>query len=185
MPGGSGFDRVRWASTWEFAVTPEQADLYFSIALKSLRDRRLAMADCRVLSFLMSQPDWPTRWPSRAYIAKSINLSAFSVGRGLRKLQSFGYIKRPYAIGDFVYFMRAGDFVKIGKSTGNPASRLSSLKTGCPFPIEVIATIPGGLSEERGLHKKFSHIRAHGEWFHATEELLTYAADIASTEVSP
>ena len=44
----------------------------------------------------------------------------------------------------------------------------------CPFPIEVIATIPGGYAKERELHNRFSRIRAHGEWFHATDELCAY-----------
>ena len=78
------------------------------------------------------------------------------------------------AIGEIVYFLRAGDFVKIGKATGSPETRVSQLKTGCPFPIEVMATIPGGLDKERSLHKRFSHLRSHGEWFHAHPILLSY-----------
>lgn len=83
--------------------------------------------------------------------------------------------------GEIVYFLRAGEFVKIGKSTGTPDSRVNQLRTGCPFPIEVMATIPGGLDLERSLHRRFAHCRAHGEWFHATPGLLAYVAEMRGT----
>lgn len=79
---------------------------------------------------------------------------------------------------EIVYFLRAGDFVKIGKATGSPDNRVSQLKTGCPFPIEVMATMPGGLDVESQLHKRFAGIRAHGEWFHATHELIAYVESL-------
>lgn len=80
--------------------------------------------------------------------------------------------------GEIVYFLRAGDFIKIGKTTGTPDHRVSQLKTGCPFPIEVVATTPGGLDVERALHKRFAALRAHGEWFHAAPDLLAHVATI-------
>lgn len=82
--------------------------------------------------------------------------------------------------GEIVYFLRAGDFVKIGKATGAATSRVSQLKTGCPFPIEVVATIPGGYAKEGAIHRRFASIRAHGEWFHATPELLAYVAEVSA-----
>lgn len=82
--------------------------------------------------------------------------------------------------GDIVYFLRAGDFIKIGKATGTPDSRISQLKTGCPFPIEVAATMIGGYDVERSLHKRFAAIRAHGEWFHAASDLLEFISSIGA-----
>ena len=66
---------------------------------------------------------------------------------------------------EYVYFLGAGPFVKIGKATGHPAARIADLRTGCPFPITLIASITGGLKEEFALHKRFAEYRAHGEWF--------------------
>lgn len=86
--------------------------------------------------------------------------------------------------GEIVYFLRAGDFVKIGKTTGSPSSRISQLQTGCPFPIEVIATIPGVLKNERALHVRFAHLRAHGEWFHADKSLLSFISDVSAKALS-
>lgn len=90
----------------------------------------------------------------------------------------------PISKGEIVYFLRAGDFVKIGKATGSPTNRLSQLRTGCPFPIEVVATIDGGYAKERELHERFRHIRAHGEWFHATADLCAYIESLSKEVVA-
>lgn len=82
---------------------------------------------------------------------------------------------------EVVYFLRAGDFIKIGKATGSPRSRVATLQTGCPYKISVISYMYGGLIEEQALHKRFSAIRAHGEWFRAEKELIEF---IESLEVT-
>jgi hypothetical protein len=82
---------------------------------------------------------------------------------------------------DIVYFLRAGDFIKIGKATGNPMSRIATLKTGCPFKIDVMAYMPGGIAEERELHKKFSNLKSHGEWFHADPALIEHIESIGAS----
>lgn len=66
---------------------------------------------------------------------------------------------------DFVYFLLAGPFVKIGKTSGRPDSRIKELQTGCPFPIQLVGHVRGGMSKERELHRSFADYRAHGEWF--------------------
>ncbi len=75
---------------------------------------------------------------------------------------------------DIVYFLQAGPFIKIGKTIGCATNRVAQLQTGCPFPIKIISTINGDRSVESGLHRRFSKCRAHGEWFHATPELMDY-----------
>lgn len=82
---------------------------------------------------------------------------------------------------DIVYFLRAGDFIKIGKATGNPMARIATLKTGCPFKIDVMAYMHGGISEERSLHKKFSNLKSHGEWFHADPTLIEHIKSIGTS----
>lgn len=81
---------------------------------------------------------------------------------------------RPSPVEEIVYFLRAGEFIKIGKTTGDPTSRVAQLQTGCPFPIEVLATMRGGRGREAKLHKKFAALRAHGEWFHASPVLMAF-----------
>lgn len=79
-----------------------------------------------------------------------------------------------------VYFITAGEFVKIGKSTGNPNSRLKELQTGCPYPMKIAAYVTGGFQLEHEYHRKFNHlsIRKGGEWFHHTADLKKFINSI-------
>ena len=73
-----------------------------------------------------------------------------------------------------VYFIRAGDFIKIGFTSKNVAARVRDFKTGCTLPTEILGTMPGGISDERQLHSRFAHLRSSGEWFHAKDELISF-----------
>ncbi|WDZ77915.1 GIY-YIG nuclease family protein [Ensifer adhaerens] len=77
----------------------------------------------------------------------------------------------------YVYFLWAGDAVKIGFSV-NPLRRLTSLETGVSAPIARIAVVPGTLADERRLHNRFHRQRSHGEWFRATKELNRIVMDM-------
>lgn len=74
---------------------------------------------------------------------------------------------------EVVYFLKAGQFVKIGY-TNNLTKRLDQLKTGCPYPLVVAATIPGDYETEHKLHRQFAHLRHNGEWFLCTGALAEY-----------
>ena len=82
-----------------------------------------------------------------------------------------------------VYFIYAmlPNVVKIGISNCIEG-RIDALQCLSPVPLEIIGAIPkGGSKLERKLHKRFKHLRSHGEWFHYTEELKAY---IEKLEVS-
>jgi hypothetical protein len=91
-----------------------------------------------------------------------------------------------------IYFVQTSDnqYLKIGKAD-DVAKRLSGLQTGQPQKLKLLATMPGGHEEERAIHQRFSHLRTHGEWFHSTPEVVTFAvkstallnADIASKQI--
>jgi len=72
-----------------------------------------------------------------------------------------------------VYFIQSenGGPIKIGIST-NVQGRLASLQTGYPYPLKVLATIPGGEREEKGLHETFAEHRLSGEWFEPVDKLI-------------
>ena len=76
-----------------------------------------------------------------------------------------------------IYFLHAAsvNLVKIGFSF-NPEDRANTLRLLSPVSLEIIGILYGDRDEEIRLHKRFSHLRAHGEWFHATEELKCFAA---------
>lgn len=65
--------------------------------------------------------------------------------------------------------------VKVGVSV-NPASRLSSLQTGNPRPLKVLASYRFPVSEvyevEKMFHFDFIHSAILGEWFDLSEALV-------------
>lgn len=87
----------------------------------------------------------------------------------------------------FVYFIRPVGLdgpIKIGCST-YPMSRLNALMTWSPFPLEILAMAPGGHSDERRLHQRFSADRLRSEWFRTTRELIDLIDGVAKTGKLP
>ena len=87
-----------------------------------------------------------------------------------------------------VYYMRCGEFIKIGVSI-TPAYRLRTIREigGVLSPdglnlalTKLVATEPGGQSHERAMHRQFAHLRHTGEWFTETPELTAHIERIAA-----
>lgn len=76
-----------------------------------------------------------------------------------------------------IYFIAAGDFVKIGFTT-SPVGRIRSIKTATPLPLKILHHQRGTMKQERELHRRFAAIRVRGEWFRKTPELLDYIEEI-------
>lgn len=74
-----------------------------------------------------------------------------------------------------VYFFSCAEAkaIKIGHSD-DPEARLRACQTGCPLPLTLLGSIPGGVRKERELHGLFSGLRIHGEWFRSEPELLEF-----------
>ena len=77
------------------------------------------------------------------------------------------------AHGGRIYFIRGGDFLKIGYSI-NPLSRLSSIQTACPFELELLAHFPGTLQDEIAIMSLFARYHIRGEWFRCHPKILDY-----------
>lgn len=77
----------------------------------------------------------------------------------------------------YVYFMRRGDFVKIGKAH-NPVRRRSELQTGFPERVILLGWILADETEERVLHRRFADHHESGEWFRWCDELAAFAATL-------
>lgn len=54
--------------------------------------------------------------------------------------------------------------VKIGRSI-HLTKRLAEIQRMSPVPLEVLWSHPGGSDLETNLHRQFSALRVHGEWF--------------------
>ena len=83
--------------------------------------------------------------------------------------------KAPKPPESWVYFIRAGDHIKIGWAR-DPKKRIDKFRTGCPFAIELIGVVRGGEDDERAIHDAFRPLRARGEWFRAEPHLLALVA---------
>lgn len=73
-----------------------------------------------------------------------------------------------------VYFLFAhrANAIKIGVAS-NPHKRIRSIQT--PEPCRLVGLMTGvGVEGEAALHGDFKHLRTHGEWFTATDELRAY-----------
>jgi Meiotically up-regulated gene 113 len=88
------------------------------------------------------------------------------------------------AAGEVVYFVRAGDAIKIGR-TANLAARLRALATASAVPLELLAAVPGGRELEARLHRRWRHLHLRGEWFRADEALMRYTCDQAGSGRAP
>lgn len=66
--------------------------------------------------------------------------------------------------------------IKFGKTT-KPKARLSTLNTGTPWPIKLVAMI--GSDVERDLKKRFAEDKVRGEWFRPTQRLQDYLDELA------
>jgi hypothetical protein len=87
----------------------------------------------------------------------------------------------PAGPATFVYFIRGGEHIKIGWSK-DPLKRLEQLRTGCPYPLEMLGCMAGEESDERALHEHFAHLRERGEWFKAEPWLLAHIRWLCSRE---
>lgn len=85
----------------------------------------------------------------------------------------------PVHDGHRVYFVLCGEFIKVGFSS-NPYKRLSSMQTGSPFPLVMLADIPGSKDDEQEIHRMFPDLHVRGEWFRDDPRIRSF---IASTRV--
>ncbi len=72
-----------------------------------------------------------------------------------------------------IYFARAGRGpIKIGLTNGIAKKRVASLRTGCPYPLKILAELIGDERHERALHLALREHRVNGEWYRPTKTVL-------------
>lgn len=132
---------------------------------------------CRIIGESVSKTKSPVI-PEVVGIQMDSLLSNFNCKSSDFKWKPDSHKKSLSSNDEIVYFLSAGPFIKIGKASGTPDSRVLQLQTGCPFPITVMKIISGGYEAERKLHKKFMHLNSYGEWFHSSPELIDFIASL-------
>lgn len=78
-----------------------------------------------------------------------------------------------------IYIIQAGGVgrpIKIGVSR-SLRIRIGGIQLGTPDGIEVLCTFPGTVRDEGALHRRFRSSWIQGEWFKATDEVLSYVLE--------
>lgn len=88
-----------------------------------------------------------------------------TLATGIDDVSAFEARNEAVPNGRRVYFLRRGDFVKIGYSDDVPV-RKRALESVLGESLELIATVPGGRALEQAFHSGFRQYQARGEWFH-------------------
>ena len=65
---------------------------------------------------------------------------------------------------EWVYFLIAGDWVKIGYSR-EPLRRTYDVGEALPIETTMVIALRGSVTAERGLHRVLSFYKSRGEWF--------------------
>jgi hypothetical protein len=71
---------------------------------------------------------------------------------------------------NFVYFIRCGEFVKIGQSQ-SPSYRVAALRTGIPYDLELLKVVRAGDKTERAIHAALHEYHHRFEWFRLEPDL--------------
>lgn len=77
----------------------------------------------------------------------------------------------------FIYAIECSGRIKLGFSK-DPEKRFNKVASDAPFPCQLLGYWPGSRADEIDVQDKFRAGRVHGEWFAATEELLSFIADV-------
>lgn len=93
-----------------------------------------------------------------------------AVKRNKELARSLGLGRRREKKRTYVYYVRGGDFVKIGVAV-DVKKRLASLQTSNAVKLNLLMFTNVSIKLERELHAKFAHLREHGEWFRYDPEI--------------
>jgi hypothetical protein len=73
----------------------------------------------------------------------------------------------------FIYFVRSGEFIKIGQSK-TWKRRIANMQIGSPHTIITLLVLIGEPKLESKLHNWFRADHFRGEWFHSGPAILAY-----------
>lgn len=142
-----------------------------------------------------SDPDFPSPVGgsrNSGYLYETPAVLAWAAARPASMLarerdeRSHRQVRAGLSIQSGLYFIRCGDFVKIGIAQ-NLGSRLSAIQVCNPYPVIMLASIiePNGARRralEQVWHAHWVGAHHRGEWFHATPVLLAAIAEIGAEQ---
>lgn len=80
--------------------------------------------------------------------------------------------------GKIYFIISENGLIKIGFTTKKMDRRLKELQCYSPDKLEVLETIEGNTKLESFLHRKFKHLKSHGEWFKNEKELMKFICNL-------
>jgi hypothetical protein len=83
----------------------------------------------------------------------------------------------------FIYFVRSGEFIKIGQSK-RWKHRVANMQIGSPHTIITLLVLIAEPKLESKLHNWFRADHFRGEWFHSGPAILAYVREHLSECVS-
>ena len=83
-----------------------------------------------------------------------------------------------------VYYAEMGDLIKIG-FTINLKRRQSTYRTHAAKAVQIIASEPGTMYDEKRMHQRFAAHRVEREWFRRNPELLAHIANLTLHNSAP
>lgn len=81
-----------------------------------------------------------------------------------------------------VYFIGCQSLVKIGCSK-DPLKRMAEIQTWVPYPLTMLAVMPGNVRVENNIHSIFADEWSHSEWFHCSPRLYVFISDILAGNI--
>lgn len=81
----------------------------------------------------------------------------------------------------YVYFIRQGDMVKIGRAR-NVSARLGNLQTAHHTELMLVGCILADEAKEVEIHNQFREHRVRGEWFRLDADLIRFIATLPAFE---
>ena len=91
--------------------------------------------------------------------------------------------KMPNEERTFIYFVRSGEFIKIGQSK-RWKTRIEGMQVGSPHTIIVLLVLKADPKLENKLHNWFRTDHFRGEWFHSGPAILAYIREHLSECIS-
>lgn len=137
-----------------------------------------------------TDPAWPfVAAVLREFATSGVEIDATSVATALKVGKRRMY-EAPHLVSavqptlvssadSIVYYIRRGDFIKIGTTT-SPRGRFVDL-----HPDEILAFEPGDRRQEKQRHRQFWHLRQSGEYFHPEPDLMDHIRTIRSLYGDP
>jgi hypothetical protein len=161
--------RERRSAGIKYRATPAHAAKLKAYAAERGRSVSATVADL-LIEHMRDKLATETRPERAASIQKAID----SMTGPLKRPSPVVRYYAPEKPGGYVYFLRCGQFYKIGRSKS-----LKQRFMGFPFPekprlIKVVHCLDYGILE-KALHALFAHKRTQGEWFDLSDEEVLQA----------